>query len=154
MTPDRSEFDGSDGVFTAADDDGDVETITFAEWRRARPFGGALLLMAGGLLVAWPSLQVVLSTQPFDGYPISSLGTVVGAGIVFVGVGTLLRPERARMLGVAGLVLASLSFLVAFGGYLIGMLVASAGGILCFAWRPTEEYERLILDDENGEDEQ
>ena len=153
MTPDGSELDGSDGVLTAADDDGDVETITFAEWRRARPFAGALLLVAGGMLVAWPSLQVVLSTQPFDAYPTSSLGTVVGAGIVFAGVAALVRPERARELGVAGLVLASISFLVAFGGYLIGMLVASAGGILCFAWRPTEEYERLILDDER-EDEQ
>lgn len=153
MTPDGSELDGSDGVLTAADDDGDVETITFAEWRRARPFAGALLLVAGGMLVAWPSLQVVLSTQPFDAYPTSSLGTVVGASIVFAGVAALVRPERARELGVAGLVLASISFLVAFGGYLIGMLVASAGGILCFAWRPTEEYERLILDDER-EDEQ
>jgi hypothetical protein len=153
VTPDGSELDGSDGVLTAADDDGDVETITFAEWRRARPFAGALLLVAGGVLVAWPSLQVVLSTQPFDAYPTASLGTVVGAGIVFVGVAALVRPEWARELGVAGLVLASISFLVAFGGYLIGMLVASAGGILCFAWRPTEAYERLILDDER-EDEQ
>ena len=150
--PDGSELDGSDGVFTAADEDTDVETITFAEWRRARPFGGALLLVVGGLLVAWPSLQVVLSTRPFDSYPTASLGTIVGAGIVFVGVAVLLRPERARILGVAGLVLASLSFLIAFGGYLIGMLVASAGGILCFAWRPTPEYERLILDVESEEE--
>ncbi|WP_299265179.1 DUF6114 domain-containing protein [Halorientalis sp.] len=154
MTPDSSEFDGSDGVLTATDDDADVETITFAEWRRARPFGGALLLVVGGLLVAWPSVQVVLSTRPFDGYPISTLGTVVGAGIVFVGVAVLLRPERARVLGIAGLVLASVSFLVAFGGYLVGMVVASAGGVLCFAWRPTAEYERLVLDEESGEDEQ
>jgi hypothetical protein len=49
--PDGSELDGSDGVFTAADEDTDVETITFAEWRRARPFGGALLLVVGRLLV-------------------------------------------------------------------------------------------------------
>jgi hypothetical protein len=152
VTPDGSELDGSDGVFTAADDDADVETITFSEWRRARPFAGALLLVAGGLLVAWPSLQVVFSTQPFEGYSVASLGTVVGAAIVFVGVAALLRPERARLLGVAGLVLASGSFLVAFGGYLVGMLVASAGGVLCFAWTPTEEYERFVLD-ESEEDE-
>ncbi|MFB6084064.1 MAG: DUF6114 domain-containing protein [Halorientalis sp.] len=152
MTPDGSGLDGSDGVFTVADDDADVETITFTEWRRARPFSGALLLVAGGLLVAWPSLQVVLNTRPFDAYPTASLGTLVGAGIVFVGVAVLLRPDRARELGVAGLVLATVSFPVALGGYLIGMLVASAGGVLAFAWRPTEEYERLILDDGSEEE--
>lgn len=152
MTADGSEVAaGSDGVFVSDDEDSDVETITFAEWRRARPFSGALLLVAGGLLVAWPSVQVLFSTSPFEAYPTAGLGTVVGAAIVFVGVAALLRPERARALGLAGLVLASVSFLIAFGGYLIGMLVASVGGILCFAWRPTEAYERLILE-KSGEE--
>ncbi|WP_336000944.1 DUF6114 domain-containing protein [Halorientalis halophila] len=152
MTTDGSDVTaGTDGVLPTDDPEPEhVETITFAEWRRARPFAGGLLLVVGGLLIAWPSLAVVFSTQPFDAYPTASLGTIVGAAIAFAGVAALVRPEYARVLGVVGLVLASVSFVVAFGGYLIGMVVASAGGILAFAWTPTEEYERLILGDADG----
>ncbi|MFB6178560.1 MAG: DUF6114 domain-containing protein [Halorientalis sp.] len=112
------------------------ETITFAEWRAARPFYGGLALIVGGLVVTWPSLQFLLQTTVLQSQSVVSLGVIVGALLVFLGLAAWLRPEHSMVIGVGGLVLATLSFPVAFGGLLVGMLVASAGGILCFAWQP------------------
>ncbi|MFD1587773.1 DUF6114 domain-containing protein [Halorientalis brevis] len=115
------------------------ETITFGEWRATRPFWGALALIAGGLVIAWPSLQFLLQTSMLQSQSVVSLGVVVGALLVFLGVGVLTRPEYSTAIGLAGLVLATISFPVAFGGLLVGMVVASVGSILCFAWTPADE---------------
>jgi len=120
------------------------ETISFAEWRAARPFYGGLALVVGGLVIAWPSLQFLLQASMLQSQSVVSLGVVVGALVVFLGVAALLRPEYSTGIGLAGLVLSTASFVVAFGGLLVGMFVASAGGILCFAWTPPDEALPLV----------
>ena len=115
------------------------ETITFGEWREARPFWGGLARVVGGLVTAWPSLQFLLQTSMLQSQSVVSLGVIVGALIVFLGVGVLLRPDHSTVIGLAGLLLATISFPVAFGGLLVGMVIASAGSVLCFAWTPADE---------------
>jgi hypothetical protein len=112
------------------------ETVTFAEWRAQRPFWAGVAMVAGGLVIAYPSLDFLMETSLLRGESIVSLGIVVGALIVFLGVGVLLRPEHSTGIGLATLVLAAASFVVAFGGLLVGMLLAGLGGVLSFAWRP------------------
>lgn len=123
------------------------ETISFAEWRASRPLYGGLALVVGGLIIAWPAVQFLLQTSMLQSDSLVSLGVVVGALIVFLGVGVILRPEFSTEIGLAGLVLATASFIVAFGGLLVGMLVASLGGILCFAWTPPDEDLPLSVED-------
>ncbi len=142
--PSLAATERGDGTVTDADTPGTTgssteETITFAEWRAARPFYGGLALIVGGLVIAWPSVQFLLQASMLQHQSVVSLGVIVGALIVFLGVAALLRPEHSTVIGLAGLILATASFVVAFGGLLVGMFVASAGGILCFAWRPSGE---------------
>lgn len=129
----------SDTDATGTASDSTDETITFAEWRAVRPFYGSLALIVGGLIIAWPSLEFLLQASMLQSQSVVSLGVVVGALIVFLGIAALLRPEHSMAIGLAGLVLATVSFPIAFGGLLVGMFVASAGGILCFAWSPPED---------------
>lgn len=140
MVPSLSSTQSGDGTVSDADaSTATEETVTFGEWRAARPFYGGIALIVGGLIIAWPSLQFLLQASMLQSETVVSLGVVVGALLVFLGVGALMRPDLSTVIGLAGLVLATVSFVVAFGGLLIGMFVASAGGVLCFAWTPTAE---------------
>lgn len=123
-------------VVSDAESRTEPETVTFAEWRATRPFAGALALILGGLLVAWPSLQFLAQTVTMAAGSVVSFGIVIGGLLVFAGVAALVRPEHATVLGFAGLALSASSFVVAFGGLLIGMVVSGVGGLLCFAWEP------------------
>lgn len=115
------------------------EHTTFAEWRATRPFYGALALVAGGFVIAWPSLQFVRDSQLLYDSAVVSFGVIVGALIALVGLVVLVRPAYATSLGLAAIVLSAVSFVVAFGGLLVGMVLSSAGGVACFAWEPAAE---------------
>jgi len=124
----------------------DVEAVTFAEWRATRPFYAALAVVAGGLLVAWPSVAFLVAARGFGGGSLVPFGVVVGVLLVLTGVGALLRPEHADSLGLAAMALSTLSFFVTFGGYLVGMALAGLGGALCFGWTPDPEGPAPLLD--------
>jgi hypothetical protein len=109
--------------------------MALGEYRDTRPLYGAVAMVLGGLLVAWPSLQFLLQANLVEGGA-PSLGVVVGALAVFAGVLVVVRPERSTALGAFALALSAVSFVVAFGGLLVGMLLVGAGGVLTFAWRP------------------
>lgn len=115
--------------------------LTFAEWCKTRPVAGALALVASGVVIAWPSLAFVRGARLLQGEAVASFGVILGALLVLSGVAALVRPGKASAIGVAALVLSAASFLVAFGGLLVGMLLGSLGGVACFAWTPPAETD-------------
>lgn len=115
------------------------ERMTLSEWRATRPVYAALAMIVGGLVIAWPSLQFLLQASLVESSAPVSLGVVVGALTVFTGGLALVRPDWSTGLGAAACALSAVSFVVAFGGMLVGMLAVGIGGILCFAFRPPTE---------------
>jgi hypothetical protein len=110
--------------------------MTLSQWRATRPVYGALAMIVGGLLIAWPSLQFLVQASLLESSSTVSLGVIVGALAVFTGGLALVRPDRSTALGAAACALSAVSFVVAFGGLLVGMLAVGLGGVLCFAFRP------------------
>jgi hypothetical protein len=130
---------GSRVLTMGTDTDGttEPETITFAEWRAQRPFWPGLVMILGGLAIAWPALQFVLTASLVESRSIVTLGIPLGALVVFAGIGATLRPERSNGLGLAGICLSTLSFVIVFGGvFFLGLILGGAGGVLAFAWEP------------------
>jgi hypothetical protein len=116
-----------------------VGTVSFAEWRAQRPFAGGVAQVLGGTFIVWPSMQFLLDARIADGGVAAPLGVVVGTLVVATGTFALARPDRATELGCVAVVLSVLSFPVAFGGLLVGMLLGGVGGVACFAWKPPTE---------------
>lgn len=136
---DETESAGSRGLTMGSDgaDATDPETVTFAEWRAERPFWPGLVMILGGLAIAWPALQFVLTASLVESRSVVTLGVPLGALVVFAGVTAIVRPERTSALGVVGIVLSAFSFLVVFGGaFFLGLILGGAGGVLVFAWEP------------------
>lgn len=119
------------------DTETEPETITFAEWRAQRPFWPGLVMILGGLAIAWPALRFVLAASLVESRSVVTLGIPLGALVVFAGVGVIVRPARSSQLGLVGICLSTLSFVVVFGGvFFLGLILGGAGGVLAFAWAP------------------
>ncbi|MEU2563347.1 DUF6114 domain-containing protein [Streptomyces longispororuber] len=101
---------------------------------RGRPLAAAALLAAAGAELAYLPLgrPTLLALQG----PGATSSLMIAGGLLCVSVVLLYRPRRARVCGVAGMLLGLLSCPLAnFGGFLVGMLLAVLGGALAFAWR-------------------
>jgi hypothetical protein len=113
--------------------------MQFRAWRGARPFWAGLLVMLGGLPIAYfpyAHLQV--------GHLTLAMATTAGAGSLIIGVLlvvlglTLWFQKHVRVFaGVAAILLALVSIPVSnLGGFLIGFLLALVGGALAVSWAP------------------
>ncbi|MET7681166.1 DUF6114 domain-containing protein [Streptomyces sp. NPDC005423] len=111
----------------------------FRAWRGARPFWAGLLVMLGGLPIAYfpyAHLQV--------GHLTLAMATTAGAGSLIIGVllvvlgFSLWYQKHVRTFaGVAAILLALVSIPVSnLGGFLIGFLLAMVGGALAVSWAP------------------
>ncbi|WP_367128763.1 DUF6114 domain-containing protein [Saccharothrix sp. HUAS TT1] len=107
----------------------------FTRWRRSCPFAAGVLTTAAGV-----ELVVVVGTAPGvlrfagAGAPASWL---LGGVLVVAGTTLLFDPARRHFAGVAALVAGLLSLVGAnLGGFLLGFLLAVAGGALALAWVP------------------
>lgn len=112
----------------------------FAEWRRARPFWGGVLLMLAGLVIGWVPAQFAGELMLIGG-TFTVIGMVFAAFVFLSGAFALYRPDLATILGISGIALAILSLLGALGGLFVGMLLGIVGGNLCVAWEPPEGTE-------------
>ena len=134
---DETESVGSRELTMGRESDDDTETVTFAEWRAERPFWPGVVLILGGVAIAWPALRFALSASLIESRSVVTLGIPLGALVIFTGVTAIVRPERTSTLGVVGIVLSAFSFLVVFGGaFFLGLILGGAGGVLLFAWEP------------------
>ena len=110
----------------------------FREWRRRRPFVGGLLTALGGV-------EMFFSGQLDVGRIHVQLGieglqaTIIPVLLVLLGVLAIAMPAHHIFYGVIALAVAVYSLIgVNLGGFFIGMLLSSIGGVLTVAWMPRE----------------
>lgn len=106
----------------------------FRAWRRQRPFVGGLLAALGGV-------EMFFSGQLDIGHLHVQLGieglqaTVIPVALVLLGVLAVTMPAHHVFYGVLTLVVGIYSLVgVNMGGFLLGMLLSGAGGVLVVAW--------------------
>ena len=106
----------------------------FRAWRRQRPF-------IGGLLVAIGGVEMFFSGQLDIGHLHVQMGieglqaTIIPVLLVLLGILAITMPVHHVFYGVIALAVAIYSLVgVNLGGFLIGMLLSTVGGILVVAW--------------------
>jgi hypothetical protein len=109
---------------------------SFRAWRRQRPF-------IGGLLTVLAGVEVFFSGQLDVGKIHVQVGieglqaTIIPLLLVVLGILAMFMPAHRIFYGVISLAIAVYSLIgVNLGGFLIGMLLGSVGGILTVAWMP------------------
>ncbi|HKU09974.1 MAG TPA: DUF6114 domain-containing protein [Sinomonas sp.] len=114
----------------------------FRDWRRGRPFVGGLLAALGGA-------EMFFSGQLDLGHLHIQLGieglqaTVIPIALVLLGVLSVAMPAHHVFYGILTLVVAIYSLVgVNMGGFIIGMLLSGAGGVLVVAWMGSQGAER------------
>jgi hypothetical protein len=122
---------------------------TFREWREPRPLGGAVLLLLGGAMIGYVPAQFA-SELLLIGGTFTVIGLVFAVAVGFCGIAALAKPRFSTVFGTLGIVFSTLSLFGALGGLLVGMVVGTAGGILCYAWEPPEGYETASLAEASG----
>ena len=108
----------------------------FRTWRRQRPFVGGILTALGGV-------ELFFSGQLDIGKIHVQLGieglqaTIIPILLVLLGVLVIAMPAHRIFYGVIALAVAVYSLVgVNLGGFFIGMLLSTVGGILTVAWMP------------------
>ncbi|MDR6691972.1 hypothetical protein J2X55_002902 [Microbacterium sp. 1154] len=108
----------------------------FRLWRRSRP-------LVGGLLVALGGVEMFFSGQLDIGKLHIQLGieglqaTVIPIVLVLLGILLISMPTHRIFYGVIALAVAVYSLVgVNLGGFLLGMLLSTVGGIVAVSWAP------------------
>ncbi|WP_295855072.1 DUF6114 domain-containing protein [uncultured Microbacterium sp.] len=108
----------------------------FRAWRRRRP-------LVGGLLVAVGGIEMFFSGQLDIGQLHIQLGieglqaTVIPLVLVLLGILLIAMPAHRIFYGVIALAVAVYSLVgVNLGGFLLGMLLSTVGGIIAVSWAP------------------
>ncbi|WP_245958719.1 DUF6114 domain-containing protein [Microbacterium bovistercoris] len=108
----------------------------FRAWAKRRPFVGGVLVAVGGV-------EMFFSGQLDIGHLHVQLGieglqaTIIPIALLLLGVLAITMPVHHVFYGVLALVVALYSLIgVNLGGFLIGMILASVGGVLVVAWMP------------------
>ncbi|MEN2736955.1 DUF6114 domain-containing protein [Microbacterium sp. X-17] len=111
----------------------------FRDWRQHRPFVGGLLTALGGI-------EMFFSGQLDIGRIHVQLGieglqaTIIPILLVLLGVLAVAMPAHRIFYGVIALAIAVYSLVgVNLGGFFIGMLLSTVGGVLTVAWMPLEQ---------------
>lgn len=108
----------------------------FRAWRRRRP-------LLGGVLVALGGIEMFFSGQLDIGQLHIQLGieglqaTVIPLVLVLLGILLIAMPAHRIFYGVIALAVAVYSLVgVNLGGFLLGMLLSTVGGIIAVSWAP------------------
>ena len=96
--------------------------------------GGIFILLAGIVVAV---IGAALTSFFFGiGGLFGILGVVWGAGIVYCAVRLNSSPEQHTTYGVLIILFSVFSWVGAFGGFVLGFLLALLGGILALVWSP------------------
>ncbi|MDQ1606794.1 MAG: hypothetical protein QOJ18_1161 [Microbacteriaceae bacterium] len=117
----------------------------FVGWYRGRPFvGGALTVLAG--------LEMFFSGQLDVGKIHIQVGieglqaTIIPILMVILGVFAITMPVHRVFYGVISLVVSVYSLIgVNLGGFFIGMLLGSVGGVMIVSWLPKTRQSKTAM---------
>lgn len=108
----------------------------FVVWSRQRPFIGGLLTALGGVEMFFSgqlsvgAMKVQVGIEGFQ-------AMLIPIVLVVLGVLATLMPQHRIFYGVIALVVAVYSLVgVNLGGFFLGMILASVGGVLIVSWMP------------------
>jgi hypothetical protein len=108
----------------------------FRTWSRSRPFVGGVLIMLAGIEMFFSGqldvghIHVQVGVEGFQ-------ATIIPIALVLLGLLVIFMPVHRIFYGVISLVVAVYSLIgVNLGGFFVGMLLASVGGILVVSWMP------------------
>ncbi|WP_206051046.1 DUF6114 domain-containing protein [Nocardioides speluncae] len=105
----------------------------FADFRRTRPFWGALWLALGGYAVlhfASTSIGIAIA----GGWS-GSAGYILGGGMILFAVVAVATPQYSALCGLIGVLLALAAFIAAnLGGFLVGSVLGIFGGSMIWGW--------------------
>lgn len=96
-------------------------------------------MLLGAAIIGWVPIQFAAELL-FVGGAFTVVGLFFASIVAFCGLAALAKPEFASIFGVFGIAFATLSLVGALGGFFIGMIIATAGGVLCYAWEPPAEF--------------
>jgi len=109
----------------------------FRSWRRNRPFGAGVLLIAAGvelLMIPLPMHSMGLILHIGTG---GVLGILIGAILVACAFLLWFNPAQRIFYSIVAILLAVAALIASnLGGFLIGTLLGIVGGSLGFAWAP------------------
>jgi len=109
-----------------------------AGWRTRRPLVGGILLVLSGIEMFFSGqldLGNIRIQMGFEGFQ----ATVIPALLAVLGVLVIVTPAQRMFYGVFALILGVYSLVgVNLGGFVLGMLLATVGGVLVVAWRSRE----------------
>ena len=116
----------------------------FRAWRRRRPLVGAVLTVLAGVEMFFSGQLDVGKIHVQVG--IEGLqATIIPVLMVLLGVLVIAMPVHRIFYGVISLVVSVYSLIgVNLGGFFIGMLLGSVGGILVVSWMPRKVTEPTI----------
>ncbi|ALX67158.1 DUF6114 domain-containing protein [Microbacterium sp. XT11] len=149
-------LNGTDAVTGEKEKRAPRATGRFREWRRGRPF-------VGGILVALGGVELFFSGQLDIGHLHVQLGiegmqaTIIPVLLVLLGILAITMPAHHVFYGVIALAVSMYSLIgVNLGGFLVGMLLSTVGGILVVAWMgpkpaPADVRDRTATPDDRGE---
>jgi Family of unknown function (DUF6114) len=108
----------------------------FRRWSVRRPF-------VGGMLIVLAGIEMFFSGQLDIGHIHVQVGiegfqaTVIPVALVLLGLLAILMPAHRIFYGIIALVIAVYSLIgVNLGGFILGMLLGTIGGILVVSWMP------------------
>jgi hypothetical protein len=108
----------------------------FRSWSRSRPFVGSALVVLAGIEMFFSSqldighIHVQVGIEGFQ-------ATVIPIALVLLGLLAMFMPMHRIFYGVIALVVGVYSLIgINLGGFIVGMLLASVGGILIVSWMP------------------
>jgi hypothetical protein len=149
-------LNGTDAVTREQEESRSRATRGFREWRRGRPFVGGVLVAVGGV-------ELFFSGQLDIGHLHVQLGiegmqaTIIPVLLVLLGILAIAMPAHHVFYGVIALAVSMYSLIgVNLGGFLVGMLLSTVGGILVVAWMGPKAVARDVPDrtairDDRGE---
>jgi len=97
--------------------------------------GGALIVLGGvsELILAYTLPNIYATVASF--YIFGWIGVALGAVVVLFGGLTFVRPQHHVVFG-AIVVIASLLSVVAYWGFVVGLVLGLVGGVLAITWTP------------------
>ena len=131
--------------FTADAPKSSPDMARWVGWYRSRPFVGTVLMMLAGVEMFFSGQLDVGNIHVQVG--IEGLqATILPLALVLLGILTMLMPVHRIFYGVIALALAVYSLVgLNLGGFFIGMLLGTVGGVLAVSWSPRVTAPKVFI---------